>query len=100
MEKRGNTMKKSLYIKPLGVPLGKFIAEVEVVATNIITGNILIKAFPASFKELEFSDEEKCWNIKNEMLDLPDISENSDWRRIVKGIKDETPVCAAVSIQT
>lgn len=93
-------MKKALYIKPLGVPLGKFIAEVEVVATNIITGNILIKSFPTSFKELEFSEEEKCWNIKNEMLNLPEISENSNWRRIVKGVSNETAVCATVPIQT
>jgi len=57
-------MKQAICIKPLGVQLAKFVAEVEVIATNIVTGNILIKAFPKIFKELEFSEIEKCWNIK------------------------------------
>lgn len=94
-------MKKAICVRPLGVQLGKFQAEVDVIATNVVTGNLIIKSFPRSFKELEFSVEEKCWEIKNEMDAPPNIDGDSEWRRLTKGIgKDEAPVCTTIPVKT
>lgn len=92
-------MLKSLCVKPLGVQLGKFKAEVEVVAQNIVTGNILIKSFNDTFKELTFSNEEDCWVITSESKIMPILDENSQWKRIVKGIDNETSVRTTIPIE-
>lgn len=92
-------MLKSLCVKPLGVQLGKFKAEVEVIAQNVVTGNILIKSFNNTFKELTFSDDEECWVIASESKAMPACDENSQWKRIVKGMNNETSVCTTIPIE-
>ena len=90
-------MLKSIYVKPLGVQLRSFQAEVDVVAQDIVSGNLLIKSFGNVFKELRFSEEEECWVIKSEQSKCPPFTQESNWRRIVKGMKHETNIRPTVS---
>lgn len=91
-------MIRSIPIKPLGVPLHKFVADVDVVAQNVSNGNLLIKLWNNLYKELTFSENEQCWLIKREMNSFP--CEDS-WKRLVKGAKeDETNFCTAIPCET
>lgn len=94
----GNSMIQSLEIRPLGVPLGKFVAEVDVIAQNVCNGNLVIKLWNNMYKELTFSEDDKCWVAKREMDNLP---EDDEWRRLVKGTnEDETNICTTVPCET
>ncbi len=90
-------MLKSIYVKPLGVQIRKFQAEVDVVAQDIVSGNLLIKSFGNVFKELQFSEGEKCWVIKSEQSKCPAFTQDSNWRRIVKGMENEINIRPTVS---
>lgn len=90
-------MLKSIYVKPLGVQLRKFKAEVDVVAQDIVSGNLLIRSFGNIFKELQFSEGEECWVIKSEQSKCPTFTQESNWRRIVKGMKNEINIRPTVS---
>jgi len=91
-------MIQALCIEPVGVQLHKFKAEVDVIAENMKNGNILIKSFPSTFKELKFSDDDLCWKIIKEMRELPRIDIDTEWRRIVKGLENEAYFCTTISI--
>ena len=64
-------MIQKLYIRPSGVPLHKFGAEVNVVAKQIDTNNLLIETWDKIYKEISFSKEEDCWIVKEEYLKYP-----------------------------
>lgn len=100
MEKRGyKIMKQEIRVKPVGVQIRTFKAEVDVIAKNIITGNLIIKSFKDTYKELEFSENEQCWIIKGESQELPTINGKTEWRRVVKGVPDETNIHPTISIK-
>jgi hypothetical protein len=92
-------MKQSICVEPKGIQLHKFKAEVDVIAENVRTGNILIKSFPNTFKELKFSIDDSCWKIIAESNDLPPFEAESEWKRIVRGLKDETDFCTTIPIE-
>jgi len=93
-------MKQAICVEPMGVQLHKFKAEVDVIAENVKTGNILIKSFPNTFKELKFSCDDSCWKIIAESKVLPPCGVESEWKRIVKGLKeDETNFCTTIPIK-
>ncbi len=64
-------MIKNLRIRPSGVPLHTFGAEVNVVAKQIDTNNLLIEIWDKTFKEISFSKEEDCWIIEKEYKEYP-----------------------------
>jgi len=35
---------------------------------------------------------------QNEMNELPEISDTSEWRILIKGVNDETIICPTISI--
>ncbi len=74
-------MIKSLCMKPSGVQLHKFMAEVDVVARNSQTNNILIKTWNRLYREFSFSEDEKCWIPIQEFHQYPDTEEK--WHRLV-----------------
>jgi hypothetical protein len=91
-------MIRCLPVKPLGVPLHTFMAEVDVIAQNVANGNLLIKIWNNLYKELTFSEDEKCWLVKKEFNNFP---KEDEWKRLVKGAKeDETNFCATIPCET
>lgn len=72
-------MKRALCVKPIGIQIGKFKAEVNVVAENISNGHILIQTFN-KFKELIFDESEECWIPQTEYYKMP---RGEEWKTIV-----------------
>lgn len=74
-------MVKSLCVKPLGVQLRNFQAELDVVAENVATGNILVRIFKNKYRELEYDNQEKCWFSLAE--DHENIPDEESWKRLI-----------------
>ncbi len=74
-------MIKLLCMEPSGVQLHKFMAEVDVVARNSQTDNILIKTWNKLYREFSFSEDEKCWMPIQEFNKYPETEER--WRRLI-----------------
>lgn len=74
-------MIKSLCMKPSGVQLSKFMAEVDVIARHSQTDNILIKTWNKLYKEFSFSEDEKCWIHVQEFYQYPDNEKR--WLKLV-----------------
>jgi hypothetical protein len=68
-------------MKPSGVQLNKFMAEVDVIARHSQTDNILIKTWNKLYREFSFSDDEKCWIAIQEFYQYPESEER--WLRLV-----------------
>lgn len=64
-------MIQRLLVRPSGVPLHKFGAEVNVVAKHKRTRNILIETWDKRYEELSYSKEEDCWIIEEEYSKYP-----------------------------
>jgi hypothetical protein len=64
-------MIQKLVIRPDGVPLHKFLAEVDVVAEQQKTKNLLIITWNKIYKELSFSSKENCWIVEKEYQEYP-----------------------------
>ena len=74
-------MIKSLYMKPSGVQLNKFMAEVDVIARHSQTDNILIRTWNRLYREFSFSEDEKCWIPIQEFNRYPDAEKR--WLKLV-----------------
>ncbi len=64
-------MIQKLLIEPSGVPLHTFGAEVNVVAKQIDTNNLLIETWDKVYKEISFSKKKECWIVENEYKEYP-----------------------------
>lgn len=74
-------MIQSLCVEASGVALHKFMAQVDVVAENIHTGNLLIKMWNQIYKEFSFSDDEGCWVSITEFKQYP--SNEKNWKKVL-----------------
>ena len=74
-------MIKSLCMEPSGVQLNKFMAEVDVIARNSQTDNILVRTWNKLYREFSFSEDKKCWIPINEFNEYPENEKR--WHRLV-----------------
>jgi len=75
-------MIKSLCMKPSGVQLNKFMADVDVIARHSQTDNILIKTWNKLYREFSFSQDEECWIPVEEYREYPKTE--GRWLKLVE----------------